>query len=116
PQGLRVKPSGVPAQHAELVRVARAALLGGAGALQVRDKNATASELTALGQHLRALCDEFDALFIINDRLDAALSCGADGVHLGPRDISLEDARAIAPELIIGGSAGTLERAIALEA
>lgn len=115
PQGLADRPAKVPAQHKRLLEVAEQVLRGGAGVVQLRDKSATGAELMELGHTLKELCDEHDALFIINDRVDIATSCEADGIHLGPRDISLEDARCIAPELIIGGSAGTLERAKILQ-
>jgi thiamine-phosphate pyrophosphorylase len=57
------------------------------------------------------------ALFIVNDDPDLAIAVGADGVHLGPDDLSPSEARRMAPDgFIIGGSAGTVERALALEA
>jgi thiamine-phosphate pyrophosphorylase len=72
---------------------------GGAGArvLQLRikpDMPLSALELTRIGRMARAVCDRHGAALIINDRLDVALACGADGVHLGQSDLSLPDARA----------------------
>ena len=55
-------------------------------------------------------------LFIVNDRLDVALACGADGVHLGQDDIRVGVARQIAPPgFIIGVSVGTVDEAIRAE-
>jgi thiamine-phosphate pyrophosphorylase len=55
-------------------------------------------------------------LFIINDRLDVALACGADGVHLGQDDICAGVARQIAPPgFIIGVSVGSVDEAIKAE-
>ena len=51
------------------------------------------------------------ALFIVNDRLDIALLCGADGVHLGQDDIPLTEARRLMPSAIIGVSTHNLEEA-----
>src|SRR5207237_5539280 len=48
------------------------------------------------------------ALFIVNDHVDIAMMAGADGVHLGPDDLSLESARKVAGEaMLIGASAST---------
>jgi thiamine-phosphate pyrophosphorylase len=55
-------------------------------------------------------------LFIVNDRLDVALACGADGVHLGQDDIRASVARQLAPPLfIIGVSVGTVDEAVRAE-
>jgi thiamine-phosphate pyrophosphorylase len=99
----------------DLLETAQLALRGGAGVLQLRNKHADARTLVEQAEALQDLCDGFDALFVVNDRLDVALAAGADGVHLGPDDIPIERARAIAPEMVIGASAGSLERAKLLE-
>ncbi|QDG50056.1 thiamine phosphate synthase [Persicimonas caeni] len=93
----------------DLLETAQLALRGGAGVLQLRDKESDAQTLVERAQALQDLCDGYDALFIVNDRVDVALAAGCDGVHLGPHDIPVERARAIAPDLVIGSSAGTAE-------
>lgn len=110
-----VDPDKLPGE-ADLMETARLALRGGAGVVQLRDKQSDARRLVERAQALQDLCDGYDALFIVNDRLDVALAAGADGVHLGPQDVPVDAARTIAPELIIGGSAGALERAERLQA
>lgn len=90
-----------------LVDVARAAIAGGAGVVQLRDKRATVCELLEEARSLARLCRDRDVAFIVNDRLDVALASGAHGVHLGPDDLPIDDARRIAPGLVLGGSAGT---------
>ncbi|MFW5968569.1 MAG: thiamine phosphate synthase [Persicimonas sp.] len=100
---------------ADLLETARLALRGGAGLLQLRDKQSDARTLVERSEALQDLCDGFDAVFVVNDRLDVALAAGADGVHLGPEDVPVSRARRIAPELIIGASAGSTERARRLE-
>jgi thiamine-phosphate pyrophosphorylase len=76
---------------------------GGCGAkvLQVRIKptpkdepsaQTTTGELVAIARMARALCSEYGALCIVNDRIDVALAADADGVHLGQQDMSLADA------------------------
>lgn len=101
---------------AALCDVARGAVAGGAGVVQLRDKTATGGELVRRARALKAVCAEGGALFIVNDRLDVALASGADGVHLGPDDVSVEDARRVAAQLIIGASAGDVAGAQALVA
>ena len=92
--------------------VAAAALRGGATAIQLRNKAASARDLCAAGAALRAACAERGALFIVNDRLDVALACGADGVHLGQDDLPAALARRIGgPGLVIGVSAASPEEA-----
>jgi thiamine-phosphate pyrophosphorylase len=103
-------PRALPAEQTVL-GAARAALEGGAGVLQLRDKESEGRGLVERSRRLAQLCVEHDATFIVNDRLDVAMAAGADGVHLGPNDISSRDARRVAPGLILGGSAGTAELA-----
>ena len=66
-----------------LVETVGAALEGGITAVQLREKDLAAGELFELAVQLRKLTREFDALLIINDRVDVALAAEADGVHLG---------------------------------
>jgi hydroxymethylpyrimidine kinase/phosphomethylpyrimidine kinase/thiamine-phosphate diphosphorylase len=94
------------------VEVVRAALAGGARIIQMRDKHRATPELIALARELRGLCRAAGALFFVNDRVDIALACEADGVHLGPDDMSPADARRIAGEgMLIGISVSTVEEA-----
>jgi thiamine-phosphate pyrophosphorylase len=96
----------------EDARVAAAALRGGATALQLRAKTLSTRDLCTAASALRALCARHGTLFLVNDRLDVALACGADGVHLGQDDLPPELARAVAgPNLVIGVSAATPEEA-----
>ncbi len=88
------------------------ALQGGATATQLRAKGKTARELVALGKKLRGLTSEAGALFIVNDRLDVAITVEADGVHLGADDLPIRAARKVAgSKFIIGGSVDTPEEA-----
>ncbi len=93
------------------------AILGGATAVQLRAKDMGTRDMLEAGTRLGAVCLRHGVLFVVNDRLDVALACGADGVHLGPDDLPVAAARRIAgPGFIIGGSAGTLQEARDLEA
>jgi len=87
------------------VQMAEAALEGGARAVQLRDKHAGTWQLVAWAEKIRRLCEEYRALFIVNDRLDVAMASGAWGVHLGPDDMPIPHARRImGTEAIIGAS------------
>ena len=99
---------------ASFLQVAEAALGAGARILQLRDKQHTVREVLASARALTALCERSGACFILNDRIDLALAAGAHGVHLGPHDLPVSDARRIAPELLIGASAGDVSTARAL--
>jgi len=81
------------------LRLARALLDAGAGIVQLRDKRSDGRELVRVGRELAGLCHEAGALFVVDDRLDVALICGADGVHVGQEDLTVEDVRRVVAEL-----------------
>jgi thiamine-phosphate diphosphorylase len=90
----------------QVMESAAAALRGGAEVLQLRHKTLPRGELLALARGLRRLAGE--ALFIVNDYVDIALLSEADGVHLGPDDLSIASARRVAGDrLVIGASASS---------
>lgn len=82
-----------------------ACLRGSVDVLQLRDKTATADELRAASTVFREVCDEFGALFVLNDLPGLAAEVGADGVHVGQRDVPPDHAReVVGPDLLIGRS------------
>ena len=90
----------------DLIGLARAAVRGGVTAVQLRLKEASARELLALAQALRA---ELPVPVLVNDRPDVALLAGV-GVHLGPDDAPVRLARRVLGETaIIGASVGAVE-------
>ena len=92
------------------------ALRGGVDVVQLREKDAADDEVVAVGRRLRTLCDEHDALLVVNDRPDLALACGADGVHVGQDDQPPSAAReVVGDELFIGLSTHTPEQVDAAE-
>lgn len=92
--------------------VVRVALEAGAPAVQLRHKGVDAQTLFQEATSLRRITRDFGALLFINDRLDVALACGADGVHLGPDDVPLAAARRVAaPPFLIGVSTDDPEAA-----
>lgn len=88
----------------------------GVDLVQLREKNLTDRALIALGKQVREWTYEHDALFIMNDRPDLALACGADGVHLGQDEMEVHEARKImGSQKLIGVSThdlGQVQRAI----
>lgn len=99
--------------HAE---IARLAVNGGAGVIQLRDKIRKSTELIRIGREIRRITRHAGAGFIVNDRLDIAIACGADGVHLGQGDISCGIARQLAPPgFILGVSVGNVREACQAE-
>jgi thiamine-phosphate pyrophosphorylase len=92
-------------------RLLDAALAGGADLLQLRDHDAGDDELVAAGHRFRDACDHHDALFVVNDRPDLALACGADGIHVGQDDMPVADVRRlVGPDLVLGLSTHTPEQ------
>lgn len=88
-----------------LFTVVEAALIGGLTLVQYRDKTAEDCERLILAQKLRQLCHEYNALFIINDRVDLVLAVDADGVHLGQQDVPIAVARQLlGPQRLVGRS------------
>lgn len=93
-------------------RIAELAVEGGADIIQLREKKKTDLELYEIGREIREITERKGACFIINDRIDIALACRADGVHLGQGDLPLSFVRAFAPApFIIGISVGSVEEA-----
>lgn len=90
-----------------------AALRAGVDYIQLREKEISSAEYLIRARKLRKMTEKYDTKFIINDRLDIAMLCEADGVHLGQSDIPVADARHIlGTNKIIGATAKTVEQAV----
>ncbi|WP_270505938.1 thiamine phosphate synthase [Paraclostridium sordellii] len=89
------------------------ALKGGVTTLQLREKNANGKEFLEKAYKLRELTKKYNVLFIINDRVDIAMLCDADGVHVGQSDIPLREVRKLVGDnKIIGVSAHNIKEAM----
>src|SRR5260370_10235052 len=96
----------------QVVSLTRAVLRGGADIVQLRHKTLARVELLDLARALRDITNQAGALFIVNDHVDIALIASADGVHLGPHDLSIGAARRLAPKgFLIGASASNPDTA-----
>jgi thiamine-phosphate pyrophosphorylase len=100
----------------DYLEVTRAAIAGGAGAIQLRDKEMGKRDLIEWAKRLREVTGESGVTFTINDHIDIALASGADGVHLGRDDFPIAEARRLmGPSLIIGASSHSLDQALRAE-
>jgi thiamine-phosphate pyrophosphorylase len=91
-------------------RLVAEALAGGVDVVQLRMKDAPDEAIIAAGERFRRLTREAGALFFVNDRPDLAVRCEADGVHVGQDDMSVAEARAAAPGLLVGLSTHSPEQ------
>lgn len=86
------------------------ACLAGVNWVQLRIKDKPAEEIIAIAKQAKVICDEFAAKLIINDHPVVAKEVGAYGLHLGKEDMPVNEARKIVgDEMIIGGTANTIE-------
>lgn len=89
------------------------ALKGGATCVQLREKDLPEAEFLAEAKEIGGLCRAWGVPFIVNDSVEIALACGADGVHVGQSDMEAGRVRAAVGEgMMIGVSARTVEEAL----
>jgi len=95
----------------EVEALLRSALTGGAGMIELRDREQPRAVVERSGRTFRRLADTYGALFIVNDDPHLALELHADGVHLGQDDMDPAEAREIVgPDAIIGLSTHSREQ------
>jgi thiamine-phosphate pyrophosphorylase len=112
--GLYIITGAYPELGRSHLDIARAALEGGADAIQLRAKDLGGRDMLELSLRIREMVVKSgrDCLFMVNDRVDVALAAGADGVHLGQDDLPAVEARTlIGKDMILGISAMTPEMA-----
>ena len=86
----------------------------GAGArvrvgVQLRDKDLGGAALYALAVELRRITRVHQAQFFVNGRVDVAMACGADGVHLGVGSLTVSAVKQLAPHLLVGVSTHAID-------
>ena len=97
--------------------VVEESILGGVTLVQIREKDVTSRQYYEKAKKLKLLTSKYNIPLIINDRVDIALAVGADGVHVGQKDIPVKDIRKIVGEdFIVGATANSVELAIEAEA
>ena len=118
----KLEKAGVPvtddALREGLLEDTKAALEGGMTYVQMREKGdpMTEDELLTEALALKALCEEYGVPFVIDDDVELAVKCGADGVHVGQSDMACVEARrALGSARVVGVSAQTVEQAVQAE-
>ena len=100
-----------------LAEVVETLLKAGVTCVQLREKGAEDALILQEARELKALCHRYGVPFLVNDRPDLAQAVGADGVHVGQEDTGLTEARnLLGPNALLGGSAHTVEEALAAQA
>jgi thiamine-phosphate pyrophosphorylase len=95
-----------------LADLARLVAQGGATLVQLRDKRSETRRMVEHARAIKAALAPFNIPLLINDRVDVALACGADGVHVGQGDMAVDDARRLlGRDAIIGLSIKTTAQA-----
>lgn len=88
------------------------ALQGGATFVQLREKDMEHDAFLAEAIEIRDLCRRYNVPFVIDDDVELALECDADGVHVGQNDLEAQKAReALGNDKIVGVTAKTVEQA-----
>ena len=89
------------------------ALENGVTCVQLREKELNESDFLKEAKQISTLCKEYKVPFIVNDNVNIAIACKADGIHIGQEDMELKNVRKLVGEdMIIGVSAHTVEEAI----
>lgn len=87
----------------DLAELARLCAEGGATLVQLRDKVSETRAMVEAARAIKKALTPLSVAFVVNDRVDVALAAAADGVHLGPDDMAVADARRLlGPGAIIG--------------
>jgi thiamine-phosphate pyrophosphorylase len=96
-----------------LADVVAAAVQGGVSCVQLREKHLGTRDFLAQALLLKTLLAPLRVPLVINDRIDIALACGAEGVHLGQSDLPVAEARKLLPpEVFIGWSVESMDEVL----
>ncbi|MCI9272075.1 MAG: thiamine phosphate synthase [Dorea sp.] len=95
-----------------LIQQVEEALKGGATCVQLREKELEDALFLQEAKEICALCRRYSVPFIVNDNVEVARACGADGVHVGQKDMAAGEARRrIGTDMLLGVSVHTVEEA-----
>ena len=90
------------------------ALKGGATCVQLREKELDEESFLQEAYEMKVLCEKYGVPFFINDNVDIAIKCKADGIHVGQDDMEASNVRALVGEdMMIGVSVNCVEQALA---
>lgn len=89
-----------------------AALKGGVTCVQLREKEMDETAFLQEAKDICALCHRYGVPFIVNDNVDVAIACQADGIHVGQEDMAAgEVRRRVGDAMLLGVSVHTVEEA-----
>ncbi len=89
------------------------ALKGGATCVQLREKELNDDDFLAEALEIASLCKRYGVPFFINDNVEVAIKCKADGIHVGQKDMAADQVRQKAGrDMIIGVSVHSVEEAL----
>ena len=95
-----------------LLQQVEAALKGGVTCVQLREKNMDNTAFLREAREILNLCRQYKVPFIVNDNVEVAIACGADGIHVGQEDTAADEVRRrIGRDMILGVSVHTVEEA-----
>lgn len=96
-----------------LAQQVESALKGGVTCVQLREKSLNETEFLKEALEIKALCKQYGVPFFINDNVDVAIRCGADGIHVGQEDTQAAQVRKLVGEhMMIGVSVHSVEEAL----
>ena len=96
-----------------LVEQVESALRGGATCIQLREKELNEEEFLAEALQISALCKRYQVPFFVNDNVEIAIQCKADGVHVGQEDMSAAKVRQrVGDDMMIGVSVHSVKEAL----
>ena len=89
------------------------ALKGGATCVQLREKELDDVAFLKEAMEISALCKQYGVPFFINDNVEIAIKCHADGIHVGQEDMAAAQVRQrVGDDMMIGVSAHSVEEAL----
>lgn len=92
------------------------ALVGGVTCVQLREKELDQNTFLAEALKIKTICQRYNVPFIINDNVNIAIECKADGIHVGQHDMETSSVRTLIPDdMILGVSVQTVKQAISAE-
>ena len=95
-----------------LYQQVEAALKGGVTCVQLREKELGEAAFLQEAKDICALCRRYGVPFIVNDNVDIAIACGADGIHVGQEDMEAGAVRRqVGEDMTLGVSVHTVEEA-----
>ncbi len=96
-----------------VIEQAEAAIRGGATCVQLREKELDEGDFLREAMEMKELCRQYGVPLFINDNVEIAVACGADGIHIGQHDEPAAEVRKrIGPGMMLGVSAQTVEQAL----